>query len=412
MNDDIDDVGDYLSIEQILIEESLKAELLKDQPADEMTGESQDVSQDESQDVIDGAAQDDAQDDAQDARPDASNDAEKGAKKSAVKTAGIGAKRVAKRGAENDTAQDSAAGVSKPRVKKWHLYVLLAISIAGVICFGVLLGIELYTTFAGQKYYSDMSTDVGKSDKDIGRFDLTNLPSRSPDTSGNAAGDDTTPDNSGSSGLDGVTAARPEWKPYVDFNVLSKKFEGITGWILLPGTPIDYPVVQHNDNAFYLNHLPDGSKHRAGSIFLDYRNKADFSDKNVLIYGHMSRSGEMFGGLKKYRDQAYYKENPVMYLFTPDKDYAIVLIAGYLLDSGVEVPPMSFKDDDAFLAHIKNIKRRSLFKSDVVVEADDRIVSMCTCAYDYTNARWILVGILVEIGSAQHNNDPVPTYMK
>jgi len=187
------------------------------------------------------------------------------------------------------------------------------------------------------------------------------------------------------------------WQPYVDFETLGDCCTGIYAWIKMEGMELDYPVMQWSNNSYFLGRLPDGSKHRSGSIFIDFRNDSDFEDKNTLIYGHMSRNNDMFGLLKKYRSQEFYEEHPVLYIYTPETDYQLVLIAGYLVDSGVETPPLKFKDEAAFEAHIANIKQRSFFKSDVEVGPDDRIVSLCTCAYDYTNARLIVVGKLVEV---------------
>jgi sortase B len=189
------------------------------------------------------------------------------------------------------------------------------------------------------------------------------------------------------------------WAPYVDFGDLNERFRGLTaGWLVLEGTVIDYPIMQATNNDYFLRRLPDGSGHRNGSLFLDYRNSPDFSDRNTLIYGHDMRSGDMFGILKDYRNQSFFEQHPVMYIFTPERDYALLLFAGYMLDSAVETPPLSFRDDDAFLAHIANIRSRSIFRSDVEVSADDRIVSLCTCDPSHRNARFIIVGKLVDLG--------------
>jgi len=261
------------------------------------------------------------------------------------------------------------------------LYVLMGISVAAVITFGVLLGIELYTNWKSQSYYSQLSSGVVTRPREPGY----SRPSPPPSEDGADPGEANEPDE------DGFV-----WEPYVDFEELRERYPGIVGWIKLEGTAIDYPIMQGSDNYYYLGHLPDGAVHRSGSIFLDYRNSPDFLDKSMLIYGHESRTQDMFGALKNYRRQEFYEANPVIYIYTPERDYELVLIAGYLVDSGVEVPPLKFKDEDDFIKHIEGIKRRSFFTSSVEVDPDDRIVSLATCAYDYTNARWIIVGKLVE----------------
>jgi len=281
----------------------------------------------------------------------------------------------------------------KKKKKNWILYVLLVLSAASVLTFGVLLGIELYTNWQSQSYYSNLSSGIATRPREPGY-------SRPPTSTGGNA-------DAGASGGAGDAggAGEPDepgdifvWEPYVDFELLRENFPGIVGWIKLEGTQIDYPVMQAENNWYYLGRLPDGTSHRSGSVFLDYRNSNDFSDKSMLIYGHYSRTHDMFGALEDYRKKGFYDEHPVIYLYTPERDYEMVLIAGYLVDSGVgaEVPPLRFRDDDAFLSHIEKIKRLSFFTSGVEVGPDDRIVSLATCAYDFTNARLIIVGKLVE----------------
>lgn len=273
------------------------------------------------------------------------------------------------------------------RKKTIILYILLCICIAAVIVCAVGLGVELYTERVSIKYYTELSADVEK--RPSIRPIVTGAPAQESARPG-------LPERPPDAGNDDPVMEEATWVPYVDFEALSERFPGIVGWIVLEGTLLDYPVMQGTDNYYYLSYLPDGTRNRAGSVFLDYRNSPDFTDRNSLIYGHMSKVGEMFGALKNYRTQSFYEAHPYINLYTPEHDYRIVLVAGYLVDSGVEVPPLSFRDDAAFERYIANIKSRSVFRSDVTVSNTDRLVCLCTCAYDFTNARLVIVGKLVE----------------
>ena len=86
----------------------------------------------------------------------------------------------------------------------------------------------------------------------------------------------------------------------VDFDVLSKENQDVIGWLYCPDTSINYPVVQAADNEYYLHRLLDDSKNAAGTLFMDYRNSADLSDWNSVIYGHNMKNGSMFGSLPDY----------------------------------------------------------------------------------------------------------------
>jgi len=278
------------------------------------------------------------------------------------------------------------------------IYILLFAAIAAAIISAVAIGIEMFTTKQAQEYYSSLTGDVEKNPRppvDLPPGTLPNTPN-SPYSPGH-----TSPSNGG--GSDDAFI----WLPYVDFDVLNATFRGTTAaWILLEDTVIDYPVMQGSDNDYFLRRLPDGTNHRNGSIFIDYRCSSDFTDRNTLLYGHDMRSGDMFGAFRGYNNQAFYEQHPVFYIFTPERDYALVLFAAYKLDSAVEVPPLTFRDDEAFMAHVANIKQRSVFRSDVEVSVGDRIVSLATCDASHKNARLIVVGKLIDLGPFEERTDP------
>jgi sortase B len=189
----------------------------------------------------------------------------------------------------------------------------------------------------------------------------------------------------------------PVWVPYVDFDALKELMPDIAAWIHNDGAAINHPVVQGLDNEFYLNHLPDGTFNQVGSIFLDCRNNPDFSDRNSVIYGHHMNSGDMFGRLELYREQAFYESHPVMSIYTEDRDYRVDIFAGYIADAFAESLPVDFADDSDFEAFINDVRQRSAFQSDISVSTDDRLVSLCTCTSGRSNLRFVLVGKLIEV---------------
>ena len=105
----------------------------------------------------------------------------------------------------------------------------------------------------------------------------------------------------------------------IDFDELRAINEDIVAWIQIPGIGVDYPVVQGKDNEPYLHYTFDGKANKAGSIFLDYRNRADFTDSKVILYGHNMKDGGMFSNLKKYQDEEFRKEQGKVLLYLPDK---------------------------------------------------------------------------------------------
>ena len=105
----------------------------------------------------------------------------------------------------------------------------------------------------------------------------------------------------------------------IDFEGLRAINEDIVAWIQIPGIGVDYPVVQGADNEHYLHYTFDGKANQAGSIFLDYRNRADFTDSKVILYGHNMKDGSMFSNLKKFQNADFRKKQGRVYLYLPDR---------------------------------------------------------------------------------------------
>ena len=266
----------------------------------------------------------------------------------------------------------------KKHIKQLILQIVLVICIVSVVIFAGMLTRELLINQQSQSFYAGLLSNIETYPRNPGQ--------------GGQGNGSTDP---GGPGLHGDHRdLRGEWRPYVDFDVLNERFPGITAWIKSPNGEIDYPVMQHTNNTYFLGRLPDGSDHRSGSIFMDYRSSSDFSDKSILIYGHESHEKEMFGSLKHYRNQTYFAENPVIYLYTPFGDFEIVIFAVHLAHSQRDYPPINFASDDAFLEYIEHIRSISLINSDVKISAGEQIVSLCTCAYDFDEARLVVVGVL------------------
>ena len=197
---------------------------------------------------------------------------------------------------------------------------------------------------------------------------------------------------------DGSTEEKSnEQSDHVNFSALEKINPDVVAWLIAEGTEIDYPVVLGTDNDYYLRHLFTGERNKLGTIFMDYRNHGDFSDRNTILYGHNMKDGSMFSSLMKYKEQSYYDNFSTMVLYTPSGDLKIELFAGVIVDGKQDSVRFNFKDDQDFRNYIGSLKKASSFESNTVVNADDRIIALCTCSYEFNNARYALFGKLIPV---------------
>lgn len=189
--------------------------------------------------------------------------------------------------------------------------------------------------------------------------------------------------------------------PTVDFESLLAQGPDVKAWLELPGTVIQYPVAQGEDNSYYLKHLYDGTANKVGCLFIDYENAEDFSDNNTIIYGHNMRDGSMFSTLVEYKAQAYYDEHPEMYLVTPEGGYVVEVFSAFVAspeESGSETSPwaLEWKDSGAYTTWLSAMQERSVIETGVSVTSSDKVLTLSTCTNGGAD-RFIVMGRLVAV---------------
>lgn len=181
----------------------------------------------------------------------------------------------------------------------------------------------------------------------------------------------------------------------VDFDILRAQNPDIIGWIYSPDTPINYPIAQSEDNDYYLRRLTDGTRNTAGTIFVDFRNSADFSDRNTLVYGHSMKNDTMFGTLSEYDSQSYYESHRTLWLLTPEQSWKLEPIAGFVTRADSDSYTL-FESREELVGYLEEALTRSGFESEVDPEQTERIVTLSTCTYQGVDKRYILVCAISE----------------
>lgn len=182
----------------------------------------------------------------------------------------------------------------------------------------------------------------------------------------------------------------------IDFKALIEHNEDVVGWIYSPNEIINYPVVQSDNNTYYLNKDINGNYLINGTVFADYRNNSVAQDLNYIIYGHSMNNQSMFGTLLNYKNQSYYDKYPSMYYLTPEQNYRVDLLAGSVVSPNDKIYQTS-PDPDLFQDYIEELCMKSTFKSKNVYEYGDNVITLSTCSYEYDDARYVVIGKIVKI---------------
>lgn len=194
-----------------------------------------------------------------------------------------------------------------------------------------------------------------------------------------------------------VKELEPEISPVsVDFETLKKECNDIVGWLYCADTPINYPVVQADDNEYYLRRLLNGDRNISGTLFMDYRNSIGNKDWNTVIYGHNMKNDSMFGTITSYCEQTYYDQHPVLYFLTPDTDYKIELISGFVTPSTSALYNVYLSESERMQV-VTDIFNSSDFLSNAEFSDDDRLLTLSTCSYEYDSARYVVIGKMIRI---------------
>ena len=179
----------------------------------------------------------------------------------------------------------------------------------------------------------------------------------------------------------------------IDWDALKAKNEDIVAWIYIPDCDISYPVVQGDDNAYYLTHTIEKQYNNNGSVFLDYQNNPAFLDDNSIMYGHSVEGGGMCTDLKKYADESFFNEHKTIYFLTPDANYECdVFVFAKTLDSS-EYYTRNFGDGRESL--LNTWKTNALYVNEV--DETKNFITLSTCDLDYgfqALNRFVLVSTL------------------
>ena len=185
----------------------------------------------------------------------------------------------------------------------------------------------------------------------------------------------------------------PFTSPFITARELTGN-EDILAYIHIEGTNISNVVLQGPDNIFYLNRDMHRQANVNGSLFLDFENSPDFSDRNSVIYGHNMRNGTMFHDLRYFMGSDYFNANRYIIIVTENEMFTYEIFSAFSTRTDFEYIQVDFYDDEDYLQLVNEIKRRSVHELSIPVNADDRILILSTCTNTAQDMRFVVAGVL------------------
>ena len=189
--------------------------------------------------------------------------------------------------------------------------------------------------------------------------------------------------------------------PVYDFDELHAQNEDIYAWIEIPGTKVDYPVLQSETDNYYLNRNVDNSTGYPGCIYTNACNQKDFSDYITVLYGHNMKNKTMFGSLHSFEDEDFFNENDKIYVYIEDRRLtyeikeAVKYTNAYIQ---VEYALDTLEDRDLFLEDLSQYLDSSVAheREDVTIDDDSKLIVLSTCVAGQSDHRYLIVGVLEE----------------
>ena len=192
--------------------------------------------------------------------------------------------------------------------------------------------------------------------------------------------------------------------PEIDFEAQWEINPDICGWICMPQTLVDCPVLRNGSSgdphdAYYLDTTVGGERGLPGSIYMEPCNSPEFTDFNTVIYGHNMKNGTMFGELDKLEDEAFFEAHEFVYIVTPDKVRVYRVYGWVNYDDRHIMASYDFSEEEqcrAFLDSLSEDGTESRFREEMEVTPKDRLLTLSTCVKGQEDRRFLVEAVLIE----------------
>ena len=189
----------------------------------------------------------------------------------------------------------------------------------------------------------------------------------------------------------------------IDFASLKETNDEIYAWINVPGTKVDYPVLQSTvSDDFYLKHSATDKKYSAsGAVYTQSLNTTSFNDRVTVIYGHNGYGDTFFTTLHNFEDAQTFDENEYFYIYTPNSKLTYQIVSAFKYDDRHILNSFNFQSNNIFEEFIAMIQNPTSTNKNVRENLDkeitinDRLVVLSTCITGQKSSRYLVCGVLV-----------------
>ena len=301
---------------------------------------------------------------------------------------------------------------SKKKTSKYEIFrrIMLCICICLTVALAVQLVISIIDSVKAKKLSSELLSDVsgitkpsdatGSGSAPITVGKETNKPGLFPPTETAPGGESTAPETESTAPeTEGITPPQSEYFSQWLANIqeMKKKYPDFVGYIRIENLDILYPIVQSNDNSYYLDHLIDGTKNKSGEIFMDYRNNAEklTENQNIVLYGHNLGDGTKFHNLTDLRKENNFYNSPIE-IITEEGIFTFTIFSFYKTDNNQDFTPIKFNYYSNFGMFCVEEQEKSMHESNFKFTGKEVIITLSTCVNDF-GGRWCTHAVLTNI---------------
>lgn len=187
----------------------------------------------------------------------------------------------------------------------------------------------------------------------------------------------------------------------IDFTYWQSKNPDVCAWIRVPGTEIDYPVLQNETEAddYYLSHDIEKESSLYGAIYIEKENSKAFTDPNTVLYGHNMRDGTMFGSLKKFTEKDFFEKHGSFTVYLPEETRVYKIVAAYRYPAEHLLTAFDFgtpRGADAYFQKIPGFVQDTDGRLRTGIPIRAPLVTLSTCTPDDPSMRYLVQGVLTE----------------